>query len=77
MDKPLDNLCKISFKCDRLLASKEAGCVYYRPDDINKHLSAISYCKHEGGGQCESAVANVNRMVLSLKKMGVFVETKK
>lgn len=54
-----DNDCGIVFIC---LEQEIGECVYRR----NK-----GKCKHLKGIQCTSAVANVNRLVLHLKHIGL------
>ena len=61
-----DNKCVITFLC-----SSEKQCLYYIQD---KNKS----CKYNKQGECISAVAAANAMVLNLKDIGVNItKTKK
>lgn len=64
MKEPEENKCKIIFNCE---STYEKPCVY-------RKQVPVRYCKYRGfninGFICESAVAQVNRMVLMLKDAG-------
>ena len=67
------NLCHPQFPCTGFLnlhGGTYLDCIYFVPDPENPE-----YCKYDRhrAGICESAVANVNCMVLLLKKIGIAV----
>lgn len=55
-----DSYCQIEFFCTE---PKKKDCVYFMKTD--KHED----CKYMDGRFCNSAVAQVNRMTLSIKKL--------
>lgn len=60
-DKPLENRCKIEFQC---LDGQSDSCAYKRVDGVDCIYRRLV-------STCTSSVANVNAMVLEMKRMGV------
>ena len=71
-EKPLENRCGIQFVCRN---HKGKPCVYKvdgEPRKIKGYRQMIVSCKFlQFGHICTSSVANVNAMVLEMKRMGV------
>jgi len=68
-DKPKDNLSKINFICPN---RKDTGCVYYKKGVNNfcvySNPTGLGYYS---SSECNSLVANVNRMMVELKSMDI------
>ncbi len=71
MDEPKENKCEIRFYCDRRNFNPESNCVYFKPSEKDlqcKFFDAYMFCN--------SAVAQVNKMVLMLQEAGIKLKDK-
>ena len=65
--KLLNNNCEIKYHCGYSGNHSDDTCVYAKFNNVKTECSYYNYYDES----CNSAVAQVNRMVLTLKEMGI------